>query len=172
MGTRCVSRSIRTRSSSSRQTLPSSGLEHRGARSTEIDFASDNATRNGWPKTFMEEIHRQPRRWVRPTHRLHGHLALDEVRISMLLDKVIMIGCGTVYAKPGGAHWCRIPSGQELSSEFHTAIPSSAKRPGRGHLTVAETMDTIGDSPRSRSGSEGRRDREGAGIDDLANPTP
>ena len=104
-------------------------------REYEIDFASDNATKNGWP-TFMEkEIHEQPEAvGATLADRIdsHGHLALDEVRISehvlRSVDKVIMIGCGTAsyagqVARYAIEHWCRIPVEVELSSEFRYRDP-------------------------------------------------
>ena len=125
-------------------------------REYEIDFASDNATKNGWP-TFMEkEIHEQPEAvGATLADRIdsHGHLALDEVRISehvlRSVDKVIMIGCGTAsyagqVARYAIEHWCRIPVEVELSSEFRYRDPVV----GEKTLVVAisqsgETMDTI-----------------------------
>ncbi|WP_115726767.1 glutamine--fructose-6-phosphate transaminase (isomerizing) [Actinomyces culturomici] len=122
----------------------------------EVDFASDRATKAGWP-TFMEkEIHEQPR-GVADTlaDRVdsNGRLALDEVRIpeSVLrgIDKIIMIGCGTAsyagqVARYAIEHWCRIPVEVELSSEFRYRDPVVTEKT----LVVAisqsgETMDTI-----------------------------
>ena len=125
-------------------------------REYEIDFASDNATKNGWP-TFMEkEIHEQPEAvgaTLADRVDSHGHLALDEVRIPVhvlrSVDKVIMIGCGTAsyagqVARYAIEHWCRIPVEVELSSEFRYRDPVVTEKT----LVVAisqsgETMDTI-----------------------------
>lgn len=122
----------------------------------EVDFASDRATKDGWP-TFMEkEIHEQPR-GVADTlaDRMDalGRLALDEVRIpeSLLrsIDKIIIVGCGTAsyagqVARYAIEHWCRIPVEVELSSEFRYRDPVVTEKT----LVVAisqsgETMDTI-----------------------------
>ncbi|QWW19223.1 glutamine--fructose-6-phosphate transaminase (isomerizing) [Schaalia sp. 19OD2882] len=122
----------------------------------EVDFASDRATKDGWP-TFMEkEIHEQPR-GVADTlaDRLDslGHLTLDEVRIPehvlRTIDKMVIVGCGTAsyagqVARYAIEHWCRIPVEVELAHEFRYRDPVVTEKT----LVVAisqsgETMDTI-----------------------------
>lgn len=126
------------------------------AKEFEVDFASDRATKAGWPTFMAKEIHEQPR-GVADTlaDRLdsHGRLALDEVRIPEHVlrgvDKIVMIGCGTAsyagqVARYAIEHWCRIPVEVELSSEFRYRDPVVTEKT----LVVAisqsgETMDTI-----------------------------
>lgn len=121
-----------------------------------VDFASDRATKNGWP-TFMEkEIHEQPRgvaETIADRLDAQGRLSLDELRIPEHVlrgvDKMVIIGCGTAsyagqVARYAIEHWCRIPVEVELAHEFRYRDPVVTEKT----LVVAisqsgETMDTI-----------------------------
>ncbi|WP_025273010.1 glutamine--fructose-6-phosphate transaminase (isomerizing) [Haloglycomyces albus] len=121
-----------------------------------VDWDINAAEKDGYDTFMMKEIHQQPTA-VADTLRgridQHGHIALDEVRLSEQefrdINKVFIIACGTSYhaglvTKYALEHWTRIPCEVELASEFRYRDPVL----DRSTLVVAisqsgETMDTL-----------------------------
>ncbi len=122
----------------------------------EIDWDASAAEKGGWDSFMDKEIHEEPAAVQRTLiGRLddEGRLNLDEVHIDehdfKMVDKIIVIGCGTasyagMVAKYAIEHWVRIPVEVELAHEFRYRDPILTPRT----LVVAisqsgETMDTL-----------------------------
>jgi glucosamine--fructose-6-phosphate aminotransferase (isomerizing) len=122
----------------------------------EVDWDASAAEKGGYDYFMLKEIHEQPKA-VADTllGRIdeHGHLQLDEMRLSddelRDIDKIVIIACGTAYhsgliAKYSIEHWTRIPVEVEVASEFRYRDPIL----DRSTLVIAvsqsgETMDTL-----------------------------
>ncbi|MET0740418.1 MAG: glutamine--fructose-6-phosphate transaminase (isomerizing), partial [Candidatus Nanopelagicales bacterium] len=114
------------------------------------------AEKAGYTSFMLKEIDEQPRA-VADTllgrFNKEGRLSLDEMRLTdtdlRIVDKVIVIACGTSYhvgliAKYAIEHWTRIPTEVELASEFRYRDPVVTNKT----LVIAisqsgETMDTL-----------------------------
>jgi glutamine---fructose-6-phosphate transaminase (isomerizing) len=121
-----------------------------------VDWDASAAEKGGHEHFMLKEIAEQPKAVadtllgrIDPA----GRLTLDEMRLGddelRLIDKIVIIACGTAYhagmlAKYSIEHWTRIPCEVELASEFRYRDPILT----RSTLVIAisqsgETMDTL-----------------------------
>ncbi len=122
----------------------------------QVTWDAAAAEKSGYASFMLKEIDEQPRA-VADTllgrFNEDGRLTLDEMRLTdadlRVVDKVIVIACGTSYhvgliAKYAIEHWTRIPTEVELASEFRYRDPVVTNKT----LVIAisqsgETMDTL-----------------------------